>query len=320
MPWRVLTILFAALCLPWGIALMGSLFSASGHLAESHRVDEREQWFEAVGVMRRTGKPVIALLHLSNAQNLNLGYPFGTVVPREEVSFDPLAVQRALSQADKHFWTYGGEQFVEVRVLDANADGQPDVLFQYDEDTLREPTRHRVYLYTVSDNMPKLLFASPGEVSPMRPVQLPDGTYAFVNARTVWQGKAFQWRDGRYQLLDYHAPRRKRQLLGNRVREMRWTGFLGLAPAGLLLVAWGRHLQERLQRGKRVTAWDGFAPLLWLGVVGGAVLFGRPVYPHLYHPAFVGLLILFLPPWLAALGAAIAQAVTAVLDRGAGRS
>ncbi len=53
------------------------------------------------------------------------------------------------------------------------------------------------------------------------------------------------------------------------------------------------------------------------------MLLGKVVYPHLYHPAFVGLIILLLPLWVAALGAADAQTVMAARDnraRGAGRS
>ncbi|MDW8105406.1 MAG: hypothetical protein RMK92_10385 [Armatimonadota bacterium] len=317
--WKVLFILLGALCLPWSVAVVWGLFGADYYLQESAFPKDARQPFEAVGVLRRTGKPVVAMLHLSSEQNLNLGYPHATVVKREEVSFNPAEVRKALPSADRDFWGYGGESFVEVRVLDANADGQLDVLFQYDRDTLWEPTRHLAYLYTVRENTPVLLFAARGDISPLEPLRMQDGTYAFVNERTVWQSKAYLWKGGRYQLLGFDTRERRKQMLWRALQRnlppANWFSLFSLAPAGLLLTTWGRGLQRRLRRGQRVTFWNGYAPLLWLWGAGFATVAWTLIYPRLYHPSFAALLMLLLPLWLASVGAALAQAVIA-LHRG----
>lgn len=323
MLWQTLRIVLAALCLPWALVVLGALISAAGYVQEPEMLRAMGQAFEAVGVMRHTGKPVIAMIHLSNAENLNLGYPYATVVKRKEVSFNPAAVQKALPQADREFWTYGGESFVEVRVLDANADGQLDVLFQYDYDTLVEPTAHISYLYTVTDNTPVPLLAVRGEIGPLEPVRLKDGTYAFVNQRTLWQNKAYVWKGGRYRLLDFDAREKRRQMrrhvVGPPLGFVLWAWLISLVPAGWLLLTWWMDVWHRVHQGQRLSIWNGYAPLLWLWAIGFAIVAWRIIYPRLYHPGYMLTLVLFFPSWLAGLGAALTQTVLAVrYNRGRG--
>jgi len=316
MPWRVLHILFAALSLPWAFVATAILLSAGAYIDKPGMLRAKEQAFEAVGVMRRTGKPVIAMLHLSNAENLNLGHPFATVVKRKEVSFDPADVQKALPQADKEFWTYGGENFVEVRVLDANADGQLDVLFQYDFDTLVEPTAHICYLYTVADNTPVLLLAVHGEADPLEPVKTKDGTYAFINRRTVWQNKAYVWKGGRYRLLDYNVREQRKQILlrfaGAPLAFGLWIWLISLAPAAWLFSNGWIYVGHPMQKREKPPIGKGYYLLLWCWVIGFAVAAWLIIYPRFYHVSYMLSLILFLPSWLAGLGAAIAQTVLGV--------
>lgn len=263
-----------------------------------------EPTFEAVGVMRRTGKPVIAMLHLSNAENLNLGYPYATVVKRTEVSFDPAVVQKALPTADKEFWTYGGENFAEVRVLDANADGRPDVFFQYDLDTLFEPTAHFAYLYTVINNEPEPLLIVRGESAPLESAQLSDGTYAFFSPRTVWEGKAYRWDGKTYRLMSYDAGSQRREIVRRMLNAPAWQWLASLVPAVVVLLnGWTRRKALRAGETERRAYW-AFVFAYWLVVLGAAMFFWVCVYPRFYTIGFV--VVPFLLPWLVGVGVAAA--------------
>ncbi|MDW8321373.1 MAG: hypothetical protein RMM08_08415 [Armatimonadota bacterium] len=307
MIWQMLRIVCVALCSLWALVVLASLISAGLHIQRSDMLRARKQAFEAVGVMRGTGKPVIAMLHRSNRENLNLGYPPATVVKREEVSFDPLAVQKALPRASKEFWTYGGENLVEVRVFDANADGRLDVLFQYDLDTLFEPTAHFAYLYTVINNEPEPLLVVQGEKAPLQRARLSDGTYAFFSPRTVWQGKAYRWNGSAYRLMPYNGGTLRAEIVRRMLDAPAWEWLVSLAPAiALLLNGWTCWKAFRAGKVTGRAYWTSvFAH--WTVVLGVGLLFWWWLYPRFYTIGFV--VVPLLLPWLVGLG--VAGALTA---------
>jgi hypothetical protein len=235
-------------------------------------------------------------------------------VRRSDISFDPKEVRRVVLDGKHDFGQPGGEPFWDVQVLDANADGVLDVLWQYDVDTLCEPTGQLAYLYTVRDGIPVPLLQIRGETSPLEAIACPDGSRALASVTMQLEGTAYQWSGGRYQLLPFHAPEMRRKVWGL-MAGLWWLLLLGLPPAllvlgwtlGLIRQALADWLPPQWTFEMKFSSWC-FAGLTVLLAVGLA--FGRWELIDLFITAVVA------PVWCAAFFSLIAvTAVWAVLRR-----
>lgn len=158
----------------------------------------------------------------------------------QDISCEPEVIRRAVIDAKHSLGDPGGEGPPEIQVLDANGKGQLVVFWQYAIDRVIGPNDHVAYVYTARKGIPIPLIH---HREPLQLLRLPDGTHAFASSRLLWNGQAYQWREGKYQLLPLPISGLRWRVLRENIPAL-WFGVLALPPALWLLVsAWSRRTQ-----------------------------------------------------------------------------
>ncbi|MDW8366567.1 MAG: hypothetical protein RMK49_12045 [Abditibacteriales bacterium] len=156
----------------------------------------------------------------------------------QDIAVEPDVIRREVIDVQRDLGDPGGEGPPAIQVLDANGKGQLVVWWQYTIDRIIGPNDHVAYVYTTRDGVPVPLIHHRELLQALR---LPDGTHAFASLRLLWQGKAYQWREGTYQLLPLPRNGWRWRVLRENMPAL-WFSLFAIPPAlWLLIFAWTRR-------------------------------------------------------------------------------
>ncbi|OGH60568.1 MAG: hypothetical protein A3G34_10570 [Candidatus Lindowbacteria bacterium RIFCSPLOWO2_12_FULL_62_27] len=169
---------------------------------------------------------------------------FSGQVDLAAISFRPAELRKHIKSGrkDAEVKHFGGEEFAPFRPIDLDGDGREEVIFQYDYDSLMEPTCMNISIYAVENNVPRQLFRKYCAVAPYKFVE--DRKFPIIyNADMAGLGYGIDFNGGKARKVFLPVSVQIRSLLHD---LSYWWIMFSISPA----ISW--WVFKRSMRGRSV--------------------------------------------------------------------